>query len=660
MKKIIVVGAGYAGVLTAKKLAKKLKKESVEITVFNKESYHTMLTELHEVAAGRVEESSIRLELEDIFAHRNINLIVEEVENIDFKNKSVLTKDGVNHDYDYVVIGTGCKPTFFDLEGSNNAFTLWSYDDAVRLNVHINDMFRRACAEKDSVERKKMLSFVIVGSGFTGVEMAGELGEYKDELCYKYNIDKEEVSIQIVEMGNEILPIYPQKLTDKVKKRLNKLGVNILTNQAVCSIEEKSCELTTENFLDTHTVIWTAGIEGSELIDKLEDVSKVNRGRIETNKYLEAVDQEDVFIVGDNIFYVPEGEEYPVPQMVENAELSSKTVSLNITAKIKGKELVEYKPVFQGSMVCVGSRWGAAYVGKKEKKRSFTGFPAMFIKHFVNCIYFMEVLGISKVWSYLVHEVFTVKNKRSFVGGHFSNHRSAPGFFLLPLRVFTGFMWFMSGFTKFPKILKDWTNVFLMPSNPIDASSGGTAAADASSTASGAAEVVVDTTTAATGEVVDVIETVSDGSFLSSFSELAESIGDFTELSATKGLPVPGFIESIMNKMFEWFFWSSDGGFTWFAQFTQASMVVMEMIIGVMFVLGLLTPIAAMIGVMLSLIIYLSGWSYISIIFFATASFACVFAGNVFGFDYYLLPWLDRKLKKFKLTRKWYLYFNHE
>ncbi len=673
MKKIVLIGAGYAGVLTAKRLAKKLKREDVEITVFNKNSYHTMLTELHEVAAGRVEEESIRLDLDAIFAHRKINLIVDEVEKVDFNNKQIYTADGYVKDYDYLVIGTGCKPTFFDLKGSENAFPLWSYEDAVKLNVQINDMFRRACAEKDEVERKKLLSFVIVGSGFTGVEMAGELGEYKDELCYKYDINSNEVSIQIIEMGDKILPFYPDKLTSKIIDRLNKLGVEILTNQAVCSIESKSCKLTTENMLDTHTVIWAAGIEGSELVKKLENISKVNRGRIQTNEFLESVDQKDVYIVGDNIFYVPEGETHPVPQMVENAEHSSKTVTQNIFASIKGTKRVEYKPVFQGSMVCVGSRWGAAYVGKKEKKRSFTGFSAMFIKHFVNCMYFMEVLGLSKVWSYLVHEVFTVKNKRSFVGGHFSNHRSAPGFFLLPLRLFVGFMWLVSGLVKLPKIVKDWRNVFLMPTNPIDGSSAATgeslslnvsnAVSEAVSETLGndvskeAASEIVEKISANASEVVNSVTTSGDETGIVKF--LGE-VGSFTETSAENALPVPGFIESIMNQFYKWFFWSSEGGFTLFASITQASMIIMEIIIGGMFLLGMLTPIAAIIGAMLSVVIYLSGWSYITIVFFGVSSIACIFAGNVVGVDYYLFPYIDRKLRKWKITRKWYLYFNHE
>ena len=118
MKKIVVLGGGYAGVLTAKKLAKKFKKnKDVQITLIDKQSYHTMLTELHEVAAGRVDEESIRMDLKRIFAGRNVEVVLDEIKTIDFDQK-VLVSDQQSYEYDYLVIGTGCKPTFFGIPGA--------------------------------------------------------------------------------------------------------------------------------------------------------------------------------------------------------------------------------------------------------------------------------------------------------------------------------------------------------------------------------------------------------------------------------------------------------------------------------------------------------------------------------------------------------------
>ncbi len=655
MKKIVIIGAGYAGVLTAKRLEKKLKKSNdVEITLINKNTYHTMLTELHEVAAGRVEEDSIRMELDDIFAHRKVNLVIDEVTGIDFNNKSITLKDG-EMDYDYLVIGTGCRPTFYDVQGSENIFTLWSYEDAVSLNYQIHEMFRKAQYESDYETRKKLLSFVVVGSGFTGVEMAGELAEYKKHLCYQYDIAEVEVSIRMVEAGDKILPFYSEKLRAKVMKRLEKMDVEVLLNRAVCDVSERNCKFDETSIVDTYTVIWAAGIQGSKLISNMNDVEATHNGRIKTNEYLQALGHDNVFVIGDNIFYTPKGMDSPVPQMVENAEHSSHTVAHNINAILKGKELEEYTPKFSGSMVCVGGRWGVASVGR-GKQREFTGFIAMFIKHLINVVYFIQVLGLHKVWSYAKHEFFVVKNNRSILGGHFSNAKSAPGFFLFPLRILVGFLWFASGFSKLPKVMEDWRNVFLLPPNPLDAKSAATGeVADATTAATGEA---VEAVSSATGEVVEAASEVLPE--LSGFEELAKTLGDYTELSAGKALPVPEFLQDIMNKSYELFFWSETGGFTAMAGAVQASMIILEIIIGIMFILGLFTPVAAVLSVIVMIIIYLSGWSYISIIIFGFASLGCFFAGNVLGLDYYLLPKIDKFLRKFKLTRKWYLYFKHE
>lgn len=664
MKHIVIIGAGYAGVLTAKRLEKKLKKdEDVKITIINKKTFHTMLTELHEVAAGRVEEESIRMELNDIFAHRKVDVVVDEVVNIDFENRNVIGK-ATEHSYDYLVIGTGCKPTFYDVKGTENIYTLWSYEDAVNLNHRIHDMFRLAKYEPSEEIRKKLLTFVVVGSGFTGVEMAGELAEYKHNLCYQYDIDESEITIKMIEAGNEILPFYPEKLRLKVQQKLEKMGVEVLTGKAVCDVSETNCRFDESSILDTYTVIWAAGIQGSDLVENVNDVSKTPNGRIKTNEYLQSIEHDNVYVVGDNIYYVPKNASAPVPQMVENAEHSSHTVAHNIIATLKSGKLESYEPKFSGSMVCVGGRWGAAYVGKKNPKQ-FTGFIAMFIKHFINVIYFIQVLGLHKVWSYAKHEFFIVKHKRSILGGHFSNDRSAPGFFMFPVRLLVGFLWVSSGVSKLPKILEDWKNVFLLPPNPEDAkaySETSTQTAEAVSSATGeATDAIVETTDAVTGATEEaageVVEAVTEMGW---FEELATTLGDYTELSANKALPVPKFLQDMMNFMYENFFWANDGGFTTFAAVVQSSMIILEIIIGVMFLLGLFTPVAAVLSLAVMVMIYLSGWSYISIVIFGLISFSCFFAGNVLGLDYYLLPKVDKFLRKFKLTRKWYLYFKHE
>lgn len=659
MKKIVVLGGGYAGVLTAKKLAKKFKKnKDVQITLIDKQSYHTMLTELHEVAAGRVDEESIRMDLKRIFAGRNVEVVLDEIKTIDFDQK-VLVSDQQSYEYDYLVIGTGCKPTFFGIPGAEHAHQLWSYTDAVNLREHILNMFRQAALTADKQKRRELLTFVTVGAGFTGVEMAGELGEWRDELCRSFHIDRDEVSLYIVDFAPKVLPMYPDKLIKKAEKRLIKLGNELVMNSAVSEIHEDKVVLNKgEKVIKTHTVIWAAGIEGSDIVDQAS-VEKAGRGRIVTNGHLQAKDYEDVYVVGDNIFYIPEGEERPVPQMVENAEHSAPVVAHNIAVDINGGTHKTYKPTFHGSMVCIGSRYGVAQVGMPGMWFNLSGFFAMASKHLINIIYFIQVLGFNKIWSYLMHEFFHTKNNRSMVGGLLSN--SAPVFWKFPLRIFIGFMWLQQGLTKLPKIVHDFNNVFLLPAPPKADTIGG-----ASEAVSQVVPEVVETVTAASGAIAEgassaaaaVSQTVSDVVSNSGdiFTMLADAIHDFMNWITV--LPVPGFVENMVNWSMDAFFYTPDGTqFTQLASLVQGGMICGEIIFGGMLIIGLFTPFAAIATIAMGCMIWASGMAPTEMLWYLVGGFALIGnSGMVLGLDYYVWPWIRKMLPKIPLLKKWYLY----
>ncbi|HBR33055.1 MAG TPA: pyridine nucleotide-disulfide oxidoreductase, partial [Firmicutes bacterium] len=179
VNRIVIIGGGYAGILTAKRLAKKFKKDAdTSVILLDKNPFHTMLTELHEVAAGRVEEDSIRISFRKVFAGRRIQFVQDVVESVDFDNKTVLGRNG-SYEYDYLVMAAGSRPTYFCTPGAEeHSLPLWSYEDAVRLRERILNRFRQAALETDKIERRRLLTFHVVGAGLTGVEMAGELAEY--------------------------------------------------------------------------------------------------------------------------------------------------------------------------------------------------------------------------------------------------------------------------------------------------------------------------------------------------------------------------------------------------------------------------------------------------------------------------------------------------
>jgi len=610
-KRIAILGGGYGGVLTAKKLAKKFKKdEEVEITLIDQNPYHTLLTELHEVAAGRVSEDAIRIDYKKIFAKRKVKVVLDEITDLDFKNNVLKSKDNT-YEYDYLVIGAGCKPTYFGIKGAEEfCHKLWSFEDAVALKSHILNMFRKAVKETNKEERKKLLTFIVVGGGFTGVEMMGELGEWKERLCKDFYIEEEEVTLILADDLPKILPNFPDKLQAKTKKRLNKLGVTVLVNAGITEVTPDTATIRNNGLVDTYTVIWTAGVEGSDIIGKM-DIAQKGRKRIVTDDKLQSLDYKNVYVVGDNIFFIPEGEERPLPQMVENAEESAALIAHNLYIDIKGGEKKSYKPSFHGAMVCIGGKYGVANVGAGKNFFALSGFFALFVKHFINIVYFIQVAGFNKCWSYLLHEFFHVKDNRSFVGGYFSN--SSPNFWLVILRMFVGYKWLTEGLAKLPKIIADPTKIFLIPAPLIDGATAATAAVPAA----GAPPV--------------------------------ETWGT--------ALVMPGFVQQIFNWCVSNFFCHSDGSFSTLAVIFQTGMVIAELLVGIMLIVGLFSTLAALMSIVMGLMICTSGMAPVEMLWYLTAGIALLGgAGNTFGCDYYVLPILKKFWKKIGWVKKSYLY----
>ncbi|CAM3478249.1 FAD-dependent oxidoreductase [Erysipelothrix sp. HDW6B] len=694
-KRVVVVGAGYSGILAAKKLAKKFKKDpEVSITIIDRNPFSTMLTELHEVAAGRVDEYSIRMDLKKIFAGRNVNVKLDTVQKIDFDKKVV---EGANesYEYDYVVIAAGSKPTFFGIEGAKeNTFTLWSYDDAVRLRDHINDVFVKASQEPNLEKRRFLLTFYVVGAGFTGVEMMGELAEYVPVLCDKFSIDPSDVTMVEVDAMPRTVMTLPEKLANKVQNRLEKMGVQIKLNAKVIKVTEDAIHLDINGNIEenpVHTVIWTAGIESTDITAQsgTELEAAQRGGRIETDQYLRAKGREDVYVIGDNTYFVLEGEERPLPQMVENAEQSGGLVAKNIAEQIRGgKNLTAYKPAFHGTMVCIGGRWGTANIKLGKLEFNLVSFFAMFAKHMMNCVYFLQVLGWNKVFSYLKHEIFTIRNRRSFVGGNFSNR--TPSFLLFPLRVWLGAIWLFEGIKKVnegwlagdPKLsgffggAQQWYDS-LLGAGGADINAGSsvigkvveatqaattTVVNAGASVVNGAGKIAADVTAGATGAADAVAGATGAGGGEAAGSVLLH----WNFLNIIQPIFVTG--KPLLESGLEDFAFKIDFNLmTWFVNdviipnpqlqvFMQTMVVVMEIGIGLALIVGLFTTMAAGMSVVLQMMFLMTTGLYLNTVWMVVAGIALIFGGNTLSLDYWVMPKLKKWWSGIPFVKKWYIY----
>jgi len=613
-KKIVVLGAGYAGVLIAKKLEKKLRGTDVTITLIDKNPYHTMLTELHEVVACRVDESSIRMDLKKIFAERNVTVVQDNITSTDYDN-NIISSESATYPYDYLVMATGSKPAFFGVEGAKeNSHTLWSYTDAIRLRDHIENMFIQAYRETDPEVRKSMLTFYIVGGGFTGVEMAGELAEYAPIACKKFEIDPSLVKIVNVDMLPRLMPFLPEKTAERAAKRLEKMGVTVSLSTNVVRLGENEIELrkNDENIIEsTHTVIWGAGIEGSGIVMNSETLGlgERSRGRVQTDSYLRSLNHPNVYVGGDNIFYIPEGESAPVPQVVENSEACAPVIATNIVAEINGRPpQTEYKPKFHGAMVCIGGRYGQSYIGTPKKKYSPPSFISMFVKHFINIIYFFQVAGWNKVYSYLKSEFFSIRNSRSFVGGHFSNR--TPVFFLVPLRLFMGIYFIYYAYRRFAL---GWLTEPMLRNYFYDVAE-------------------------------QFRPTLFEFGLFNQFSFSVFVANDYMHLWL-QTTPMLWFLERVV--------FTSSGSEVFF----QILIVVFELLVGLALLGGMFTTLAGLGAMFASLIIMMTTGLPFQLWWLPFAGFAQVFTGGkVFSFDYYIMPRLAKRWRGIRFMRKWYLY----
>lgn len=652
MKKVVIVGSGYAGILTAKKLAKRLKKlGEAQITIIDRNPFHTMLTELHEVAAGRVDEDSIKIGLRKVFAGRNVEVKLDTVTEVDFKTKIVRGEEA-SYEYDYIVIASGSRPVFYGVPGAEeHTFKLWSFEDAVILRERILEMFRKAAVEKNSEERKRFLTFYVIGAGFTGVEMVGELAEYVPFLCEKFEIHPEEVTMVNVDGLSRPIPSLPEKLSEKVTRRLNKMGVTLLMNTSVTRVSENSIELKfgDENFTRAvGTVIWVAGIQSSAVAQDVgASLEKQRGGRIPVDKFLRSTKDEAVYVIGDNMYYVPKGQEAPVPQMVENCEQSADIAAQNIFCALTGQGKMEaYKPSFHGVMVSIGGRYGVAYVGTPNHFFSLASWFAMFAKHFINIIYFVQVLGWNKVFSYMKHEFFTIRNCRSFVGGHFSNR--TPSFLLVPLRVWLGTVWLFEGIMKIvegwfkdPKLTDffggavAWYESILNPQNAAAASDAVSAATSASEGAANVASGVV----IFNWNILGLFRMI----FVSGKELASSTLNDFAFR-----LDIP-----LMN----WFVDKFILPYTWVQIAMQAFIAIAEILIGLALIGGLFTTPSAAVSLVLQFMFVCTTGLYLGTFWMIFAGIAVLIgAGRTFGLDYYAMPALKKGWRRLPLIRKSYLY----
>jgi len=446
-KNIVVVGAGFAGVYATKKLAKHFKKNAdVEITLIDRHSYFTYMTELHEVATERVEPEHIQYDLQRLFSRRkNVRLVTDTVTGVD-KDKQTVTTEHGSYQYDQLLISLGGESNDFGTPGvKEHGYELWSFEQAMSLRAHLADIIRRGAAELDPAKRKAMLTLTVCGSGFTGSELVGELIEYRDVLAKDNKLDPSEITIQLVEAAPTIINMLNRTQAGKAAKYMTKHGVDIMTNSMITEVFEDHVTLKDKEPIPTYTLIWTAGVRANSVVKNFGMETNPRGGRLVANEFMEAKDAKNVFLAGDSTSYQEPDQPRPVPQIVQGAEETAATAVQGIIKNIDhtDKEIKPFHGAYQASVDSIGSKYAVAQV---LDNWNVSGFIAVLLKHAINWLYYVQIFSGYYLFQYFMHEFFRTRNRRNVFRGWTS--RMGNVLWSVPLRFFYGAMWLWDCWTK--------------------------------------------------------------------------------------------------------------------------------------------------------------------------------------------------------------------
>jgi len=387
---VVVLGGGFGGLYASKTLSK----GKVKVTVIDKRNFHLFQPLLYQVAAGWLSPgdiaSPLRVVLND---YQDTYVLKAEVTDIVPKEKKVIFRDG-EIIYDTLIVATGSYHHYFGHDNwAQTAPGLKTVEDALEMRRKILLSFEAAERETNPEKQKEWMTFLIIGAGPTGVELAGTIGELtrttlKDDFR---NINTEDAKIILVEGLGQVLPTYPADLSAKAEMFLKKLGVTIKTNTMVTDINGSNAIINRNGDSETiqsRTMLWTAGVKASSLgkaLAKNTGAQLDKSGRILVNPDLSVPGQPDVFVIGDLANLSSEGKE-PLPGVAPVAMQEGKYVAKLILNRLKGEETKPFKYTEKGNLAVIGTNSAVADLGKFK----FAGFFAWLIWVFVHIRYLIE------------------------------------------------------------------------------------------------------------------------------------------------------------------------------------------------------------------------------------------------------------------------------
>jgi NADH dehydrogenase len=387
--RVVILGGGFGGLYAAKAL----KKAPVQVTLLDRRNFHLFQPLLYQVATGSLSPGEISSPLRAVFrSQENTRVLLGDAVDLDVERRRVILTDG-EVEYDTLILAAGSSDFYFGHdEWQSSAPGLKTIEDATAIRHKILFAFEAAEREQDPKKRREWLTFVLVGAGATGVELAGALGEIAhDTLRHDFrSINPEEAVILLLEGGPRVLPAFPVDLSAKAEASLVRLGVTPRTNVFVTSVEQGGVVVKSSagtERIAARTVIWSAGVRASafgKVLERRAGAALDRGGRVIVNQDCSVPNHPEIFVIGDLAHFEQDGS--PLPGVAQVAMQGGGYVARLIAKRLKGETLPPFRYFDKGSLAVIGRAAAVADI----RGLHISGLLAWFAWLFIHLMYLVE------------------------------------------------------------------------------------------------------------------------------------------------------------------------------------------------------------------------------------------------------------------------------
>ncbi len=381
----VILGAGYAGLRTALDLDRRLRERGRpdHVVLVDQHDYHQIIQVLHLAATAAIDSHKAIYELPPLLRHSAIEFVQGHVEAIAPLDREVRLDDGRRVPYDRLVIALGAETAYDDVPGAHDhALPLRSYEQALYLRKHVTDQFATAARTTDPREQRILLTTAIVGGGYTGCQIAGELPSWADDLCRETGAPRNEVRIALLDRNPTLLRELGEWASPVAVHMLDQMGVSVYMDTAVHAVEPGLLRVSDGRVLRAATIIWAGGVHGPAILAR-SGLPVDTMGRVLVDRYLRVFDQGLIFAMGDCAAIPDPATGMTVPSTGSYAMRQGEHMADTLFAEAEGEPPRTYEPIRLGELMSLGPNFAMG----NPMGIPITGYPALVMKKGVEYYY---------------------------------------------------------------------------------------------------------------------------------------------------------------------------------------------------------------------------------------------------------------------------------